>query len=142
MIENDAEPLQGGGLALHAGNRARTVTDRSPDAARGRIRTAGGRGTQLRTRWGPSRTCVRSDRVVGPGGGDVDWSALRRHVCSDAAVIMSARADRADGTAGPRPPDGPLHRMRVPTAIASALVLVLTGVAWGLYRDVTAGITT
>ena len=55
---------------------------------------------------------------------------------------MPARADRADATAGPRPPYGPLHRMRVPTAIASALVLVLTGVAWGLYRDVTAGITT
>ena len=40
----------------------------------------------------------------------------------------------------PRPTVG--HRLRVGTAIASALVLVLTGGAWGLYRNVTAGITT
>ena len=48
----------------------------------------------------------------------------------------------ADGTAVPRLAHGRLHRLRVATAVASALVLVLTGVAWGLYRDVTAGITT
>ena len=48
----------------------------------------------------------------------------------------------ADGTAVPRPAQGRLHRLRVATAVASALVFVLTGVAWGLYRDVTAGITT
>ena len=40
----------------------------------------------------------------------------------------------------PRPTVG--RRLRVGTAIASALVLVLTGGAWGLYRNVTAGITT
>jgi LCP family protein required for cell wall assembly len=34
------------------------------------------------------------------------------------------------------------RRLRLGTAIASALVLVLTGGAWGLYRNVTAGITT
>jgi LCP family protein required for cell wall assembly len=34
------------------------------------------------------------------------------------------------------------RRLRIGTAIASALVLVLTGGAWGLYRNVTAGITT
>ena len=40
----------------------------------------------------------------------------------------------------PRPTVG--RRLRIGTAIASALVLVLTGGAWGLYRNVTAGITT
>ena len=40
----------------------------------------------------------------------------------------------------PRPTVG--RRLRVGAAIASALVLVLTGGAWGLYRNVTAGITT
>lgn len=34
------------------------------------------------------------------------------------------------------------QRLRIGTAVASALVLVLTGGAWGLYRNVTAGITT
>ena len=34
------------------------------------------------------------------------------------------------------------RRLRIGTAIASAVVLVLTGSAWGLYRNVTAGITT
>jgi LCP family protein required for cell wall assembly len=34
------------------------------------------------------------------------------------------------------------RRLRISTAVASVLVLVLTGAAWGLYRDVTAGITT
>jgi LCP family protein required for cell wall assembly len=34
------------------------------------------------------------------------------------------------------------HRLRIAAVVASALVLVVTGTAWGLYRDVTAGITT
>lgn len=34
------------------------------------------------------------------------------------------------------------RRLRIVAVIASALVLVLTGTAWGLYRDVTAGLTT
>jgi LCP family protein required for cell wall assembly len=34
------------------------------------------------------------------------------------------------------------RRLRVASALASALVIVATGAAWGLYRDVTAGITT
>jgi LCP family protein required for cell wall assembly len=37
---------------------------------------------------------------------------------------------------------GLLHRLRLAAVAASALVLVLNGTAWGLYRDVTAGITT
>jgi LCP family protein required for cell wall assembly len=34
------------------------------------------------------------------------------------------------------------RRIRTSLVVASALVLVLTGTAWGLYRDLTAGITT
>jgi LCP family protein required for cell wall assembly len=35
-----------------------------------------------------------------------------------------------------------LRRLRLAAVVASALVLVMNGTAWGLYRDVTAGITT
>jgi LCP family protein required for cell wall assembly len=42
----------------------------------------------------------------------------------------------------PRPGHGLLHRLRLAAVVASALVLVVNGTAWGLYRDVTAGITT
>jgi LCP family protein required for cell wall assembly len=34
------------------------------------------------------------------------------------------------------------RRVRIAAAVASALVIAVTGTAWGLYRDVTAGITT
>ena len=43
---------------------------------------------------------------------------------------------------GPRPARNTRRRGRVAGVVASALVLALTGTAWGLYRDVTAGITT
>ena len=52
--------------------------------------------------------------------------------------MRTGTAPRPDAV--PRPTVG--RRLRVGTAIASALVLVLTGGAWGLYRNVTAGITT
>lgn len=43
----------------------------------------------------------------------------------------------------PTPPPAPLRRrLRVTAVAASAAVLVSTGAAWGLYRNVTAGITT
>ncbi|WP_308258066.1 LCP family protein [Pseudonocardia lacus] len=34
------------------------------------------------------------------------------------------------------------HRARIATAVLSALIFLVTGVAWGFYRDITAGITT
>jgi LCP family protein required for cell wall assembly len=43
--------------------------------------------------------------------------------------------------AGPPPARSP-RRARIAGVVASALVLALTGTAWGLYRDVTGGITT
>jgi LCP family protein required for cell wall assembly len=57
--------------------------------------------------------------------------------------------DRAARTrpAPPPPPVRPLgervlRRVRITAAVSSVLVLAVTGTAWGLYRDVTAGITT
>jgi LCP family protein required for cell wall assembly len=35
-----------------------------------------------------------------------------------------------------------VRRLRIATVVASALVLAVTGTAWGLYRDITAGIVT
>lgn len=44
---------------------------------------------------------------------------------------------------GAGPPRRPrVERLRIAAAIASALVLLVSGSAWGLYRDITAGITT
>ena len=59
------------------------------------------------------------------------------------APLRPARARSAP----PPPPVRPLgervrHRARVALVVCSALVLLITGTAWGLYRDVTAGITT
>ena len=46
-------------------------------------------------------------------------------------------------TPAPRPAPGRvLRRLRIATVVASALVLAVTGTAWGLYRDITAGIVT
>jgi LCP family protein required for cell wall assembly len=42
----------------------------------------------------------------------------------------------------PRAPHTLAWRLRIATLVASVLVVALTGTAWGLYRDVTAGITT
>ncbi len=41
-----------------------------------------------------------------------------------------------------RPKPGVRRRLRVALVVASTLVMAFTGTAWGLYRDVTAGITT
>ena len=50
------------------------------------------------------------------------------------------------GTAPAAAPDGRgqriVRRLRIAVAVSSALVLVMTGAAWSLYRDITAGITT
>lgn len=48
----------------------------------------------------------------------------------------------APGPPAGRPARTVAHRLRLATTITSALVLALTGAAWGLYRDVTAGLTT
>ena len=50
-----------------------------------------------------------------------------------------ARSRPTEAGSGPR---GLLRRLRLAAVAASALVLVLNGTAWGLYRDVTSGIVT
>ncbi len=68
-------------------------------------------------------------------------AAASRHA-GDAAVRRGGREPSRRRPSG-RPPTGrPLDRLRLATALAAALVLAGTGTAWGLYRDVTAGITT
>ncbi|MCW0213635.1 MAG: LCP family protein [Pseudonocardia sp.] len=47
----------------------------------------------------------------------------------------------------PAPPPGPrpghlAHRLRIAVCVLSALVVAVTGAAWGLYRDITGGLTT
>lgn len=62
------------------------------------------------------------------------------------AVPRAPRPPRAEVRQPHRP--GPLRRrsaaerIRIGSVLASSLVLLLTGTAWGLYRDITAGITT
>ncbi|MHA6624747.1 LCP family protein [Pseudonocardia sichuanensis] len=59
-----------------------------------------------------------------------------------------ASARRPRPASAPRTPAPPprgrtlRRRLRVVLVVASVLVLTLTGTAWGLYRDITAGITT
>jgi LCP family protein required for cell wall assembly len=50
--------------------------------------------------------------------------------------------DRTRPERSERARPGVRHHIRVALVVASALVMALTGTAWGLYRDVTAGITT
>ena len=106
-------------------------------APRGGVRSGASVTTPSRAdRGGPAAT--RAGRTP-----DAVDTAPRRPVDPASRHPGALRPRRpADGTAVPRPAHGRLHRLRVATAVASALVLVLTGVAWGLYRDVTAGITT
>jgi len=54
-------------------------------------------------------------------------------------AVGTQRAGAASDTTGPR---RLLRRLRLAAVAASALVLVLNGTAWGLYRDVTGGIVT
>jgi LCP family protein required for cell wall assembly len=68
-----------------------------------------------------------------------------------AARDPAARSAASAGQAGPPPTGrepGPRRggnlrrRLRIALVVASVLVMALTGTAWGLYRDITAGITT
>ena len=82
------------------------------------------RATLLQPPAGPARTAApRSDARPRPSHGS----------------RPPAARSRTEAGSGPR---GLLRRLRLAAVAASALVLVLNGTAWGLYRDVTAGITT
>jgi LCP family protein required for cell wall assembly len=62
----------------------------------------------------------------------------RRRGPAEAPLPRTGPRPALSGRAGP----GLRHRVRVALVVASTLVMALTGTAWGLYRDVTAGITT
>jgi LCP family protein required for cell wall assembly len=69
----------------------------------------------------------------------------RRRASPEPAVRpASSRGPRPPSSAQARPPRGHVlrRRLRIVLVVASVLVLGLTGTAWGLYRDITAGITT
>ncbi|MDF3049261.1 MAG: cell envelope-related transcriptional attenuator [Pseudonocardia sp.] len=61
--------------------------------------------------------------------------APARRAGPQACAVPPAPPDRSPGRSR-------AHRLRLATTLTSALVLALTGATWGLYRDVTAGITT
>ncbi|GAA3095290.1 LCP family protein [Pseudonocardia yunnanensis] len=64
---------------------------------------------------------------------------------SDATATGTARPTRTRppvATRDPKPRRTVKQRLQLVLVVASVLVMVLTGTAWGLYRDITAGITT
>jgi LCP family protein required for cell wall assembly len=122
--------------------------------------------TTRRSSGGPAATRERSEERRGTGGSPVPAGRQQgRPVRTERQQGRPAGTGRRPGrpTAPPRTPwptatdrrsarnpDGAGHphgrhllqRLRLAAALAAALVLVTTGTAWGLYRDVTAGITT
>lgn len=120
-----------GGTATHPGRRvpARGLDDRWPDD-----HPLDGFPTRDR-RPDPYRPGAGSDRpgTRRPAGGRPDPG--RPDGGRAAPTRFPAPRPR-------RPPGRIGHRIRVATAVLATVVLGLTGLAWGLYRDVTAGITT
>jgi LCP family protein required for cell wall assembly len=90
----------------------------------------------------------------GAGRSGVSASGRSRRSASRTATASSRPRDSTAGGRQPaawrgsekaRPPKprrSLRQRIRIALVLASALVLGLTGTAWGLYRDITAGITT
>jgi LCP family protein required for cell wall assembly len=106
-------------------------------APRGGVRSGGSVTTPSRADRGRG-AATRARRAP-----DAVDTAPRRPVDTTLHYAGPLRPRRpTDGPAVRYPASGRLHRLRVAAAVASALVFLLTAVAWGLYRDVTAGMTT
>ncbi|GJF07020.1 LCP family protein [Pseudonocardia sp. D17] len=88
----------------------------------------------------------RTDAARRPGTRTADDADPARRTRPRRPASATDGADGADGAARraatPRAPADWPRRIRIGTVVASVLVLLLTGTAWGLYRDVTAGLTT
>lgn len=73
-------------------------------------------------------------------------STAARSTAARPASTATRATTRPVSAGGPTPRrdrrDSRTRRLRTAAAVASALVLLVTGAAWGLYRDITAGITT
>jgi LCP family protein required for cell wall assembly len=82
------------------------------------------------------------------GGQGTTRATLTRPGRFDAAPAVPQRRRPPDRLRPParirreRPKRGVRRRLRTALVVASTLVMVLTGTGWGLYRDVTAGIST
>ncbi len=80
-------------------------------------------------------TAASALRTARPRSGSPGWTSQPA-----ATTRPSALRDREPES--PRPGRSVGRRFRTGLIVASALVLVLNGTAWGLYHDITAGITT
>ena len=102
--------------------------DRSARYASGRRTTSepGASGT-ARTRGAPRGTGAR------PAG---------RSDATGTGTVRPTRTRPPVATHDPKPRRTVKQRLQLVLVVASVLVMVLTGTAWGLYRDITAGITT
>ncbi|MBW0127802.1 LCP family protein [Pseudonocardia oceani] len=134
--------------------------NRERDARAAALRT-GLRADTTRAPARPVRTAppVRSPRAGGPAvrrpAADEPWAppAPRRSSAARGPTRPAAPRTPGPGAArrtsrAPRPEKAPpapgrfARRLRTATVVASVLVLTVTGTAWGLYRDITAGIVT
>ncbi|MFR9806331.1 LCP family protein [Pseudonocardia sp. RS010] len=124
-----------------ATTRSGTATTRSGTATT----RSGTAGRPASDRTEPRRPVRRT--VVEPPG------RTARDVARGAAPTRppTRRSPRTPPPARPRPPTGPpparpagllVRRARITVCVLSALVVAVTGTAWGLYRDLTAGLTT
>lgn len=91
-----------------------------------------------------ARTAVR-DRTTRPDGGTrpagrAAAPAARTRLLDALLRPLLAPPARTPDRSGPRGPRG--HRLRALVIAVALLVFALDGAAWGLYRDVTAGIST
>src|SRR5918998_1035786 len=83
------------------------------------------------------RGTTRATLARPPGWDRAPAVPQRRRPSDPPRRPVRSRPERAE-----RPKPGIRRRFRTALVMASTLVMVLTGTAWGLYRDVTAGIST
>jgi LCP family protein required for cell wall assembly len=83
------------------------------------------------------RGTTRATLARPPGWDRAPAVPQRRRPSDPHRPPVRPRPERAE-----RPKPGLRRRFRTALVMASTLVMVLTGTAWGLYRDVTAGIST
>ena len=130
-IPKDSAPRARTTAAADPGSRP---SDRPRRSADGRVRTPVTAPDRAPDR-APVRASVRTPaRPQSP--------AARRSPAATPPTRTRPPGNRPPGPPPPRPPSRGVRRTRIALAVASALVLVVTGTAWSLYRDLTAGLTT
>jgi LCP family protein required for cell wall assembly len=116
--------------------RANRERDRAAATRGASARDATGRGsaTAASTRTSPRRSAPRRSAPWGP--------APRTPTTPPTGTKRSPRPTRDRPTPARSGRDRIVRRLRVAAVVSSVLVLAVTGTAWGLYRDITAGIVT